>query len=156
MGEQGWCSGCASHAGLPPMWPGFDSRTRRQMWVGFVVHYHPYSERFFSGYSGFPLSSKTNISKFQHFQGRTLIGVSLCCVFLTIVRCKIRTVIIRKKGNDCCNPFDSHLIEVMIAIHVLSPFWTHTGKEGSLCFWFWLHFQFYCQCEPALIKPLHR
>ena len=47
------------------MWPGFDSRTRRQMWVEFVVGSRPCSERFFSGYSGFPLSSKTNISKFQ-------------------------------------------------------------------------------------------
>ena len=47
------------------MWPGFDSRTRRHMWVEFVVGSHPCSERFFCGYSGFPLSSKTNISKFQ-------------------------------------------------------------------------------------------
>ena len=37
----------------------------RQMWVEFVVGSRPCSERFFSGYSGFPLSSKTNISKFQ-------------------------------------------------------------------------------------------
>ena len=35
------------------------------MWVEFVVGYLFCSERFFSGYSGFPLSSKTNISKFQ-------------------------------------------------------------------------------------------
>ena len=35
------------------------------MWVEFVVGSHPCSERFFSGYSSFPLSSKTNISKFQ-------------------------------------------------------------------------------------------
>jgi len=40
------------------MWPGFDSRTRRHMWVEFVVGSRPCSERFFSGYSGFPLSSK--------------------------------------------------------------------------------------------------
>ena len=46
------------------MWPGFDSRTRRQMWAEFVCS-RPCSESFFSGYSGFPLSSKTNISKFQ-------------------------------------------------------------------------------------------
>ena len=45
------------------MWPGFDSRTRRQMWVEFVVGSRPCSERFFSGYSGFPLTSKT-----KHFQ----------------------------------------------------------------------------------------
>ena len=35
------------------------------MWVEFVVGSRPCSERFFSGYSGFPLSSKTNISKSQ-------------------------------------------------------------------------------------------
>ena len=33
--------------------------------VEFVVGSRLCSERFFSGYSGFPLSSKTNISKFQ-------------------------------------------------------------------------------------------
>ena len=55
-----WLSIC-----LPPMWPGFDSRTRRQTWVEFVVGSRPCSERLFSGFSGFPLSSKTNISKFQ-------------------------------------------------------------------------------------------
>ena len=48
---------------VPPYW--LISRTRRQMWVEFVVGSRPCSERFFSGFSGFPLSSKTNISKFQ-------------------------------------------------------------------------------------------
>ena len=62
-GEQGWQSG--ESARPPPMCPGFDSRTPRHMWVEFVVGSLPCSERFFSGYSGFPLSSKTNISKFQ-------------------------------------------------------------------------------------------
>ena len=47
------------------MWPGFKSRRRRHMWVEFVVGSLPCFKRFFSGYSGFPLSSKTNISKFQ-------------------------------------------------------------------------------------------
>ena len=58
-GEQGWRSGKSTR--LPRMWPGFDSRTQFE----FVVGSRPCSERFFSGYSGFPLSSKTNISKFQ-------------------------------------------------------------------------------------------
>jgi len=62
-GEQGWHSG--ESARLPPMWPGFDSQTQRHMWVEFVVGSRPCSERFFSRYFGFPLSSKTNISKFQ-------------------------------------------------------------------------------------------
>ena len=35
------------------------------MWAEFVVGSHPCSERFFSGYSSFPFSSRTNISKFQ-------------------------------------------------------------------------------------------
>ena len=57
-GEQGWCSG--ESARLPPMCSGFDSRTRRHMWAEFVGSLLC-SERFFSGNSGFPLSSKTNI-----------------------------------------------------------------------------------------------
>ena len=47
-------------ARLPPMWPGFDSRTRCHMWAEFVGSLLC-SERFFSGYSRFPLSSKTKI-----------------------------------------------------------------------------------------------
>ena len=35
------------------------------MWVKFVVGYLFCSEWFFSGYSSFPLSSKTNSFKFQ-------------------------------------------------------------------------------------------
>ena len=34
---------------LPPMCPGFDSRTRRNMWVEFVVGSRPYSEGFSPG-----------------------------------------------------------------------------------------------------------
>ena len=55
---QGWRSGESTR--LPPMWPGFDSQTRRHRWVEFVGSLLC-TERFFSGYSGFPFSSKTNI-----------------------------------------------------------------------------------------------
>ena len=34
LGVQGWRSGESTR--LPPMWPGFDSQTRRHMWVEFV------------------------------------------------------------------------------------------------------------------------
>ena len=34
IGVQGLRSGESTR--LPPMWPGFDSRTRRHMWVEFV------------------------------------------------------------------------------------------------------------------------
>ena len=54
---------------LPPMWPGFDSQTRCHMWIEFVVGSLLCSERFLSGYNGFPLYSKTNISKFQFDPG---------------------------------------------------------------------------------------
>ena len=54
-GEQGWRSGESAH--LPPMWPGFDSRTRRHMWVEFVV-VSSLLRGFFSGLSGFPRSTK--------------------------------------------------------------------------------------------------
>ena len=69
FGEQGWCSGESTR--LPPMWPGFDSWRRRHMCVEFVVGSLPCSERFFSGYSGFPLSLKTNTFKFQFDLART-------------------------------------------------------------------------------------
>ena len=52
----------------------------RHMWVEFVVGSLPCSERFFSGYSGFPVSSKTNISKFQFDQesGRQRTTMWMC------------------------------------------------------------------------------
>ena len=62
-GSKEWRSG--ESACLPPMWPGFKSRRQRHMWVEFVVGSLLCSQTFFSEYSGFPLSSKTNISKFQ-------------------------------------------------------------------------------------------
>ena len=43
-GEQGWRSGESTR--LPPMWPGFDSRSRCHMWVEFVVAFRPCSEGF--------------------------------------------------------------------------------------------------------------
>ena len=67
IGEPKWRSG--ESARLPPMCPGFDSPTQRHMWVEFVVGSLLCSERFFSGYSGFPLSSKTNFCKFQFHSG---------------------------------------------------------------------------------------
>ena len=45
--------------------PNFDHFLRERLLRGLVVGSLLYSERFFSGYSGFLLSSKTNISKFQ-------------------------------------------------------------------------------------------
>ena len=64
--SKGWR--CGGSTCLPPMWPMFKSQRRRLMWVEFVVCSLPCSGRFFFGYSGFPLFSETNISKFQFDQ----------------------------------------------------------------------------------------
>ena len=54
LGSKGWRSG--ESARLPPICPGFKSRLRRHMWAEFVVGSLLCSEKFFFGYSGFPLS----------------------------------------------------------------------------------------------------
>ena len=69
----------------PPMWLGIDSRTRHNMWVDFFSGSLLSSERFFSGYSGFPLPSKPNISKFlfdPDFSGQIATLWSCHCKFL--------------------------------------------------------------------------
>ena len=55
------------------------------MWVEFVVGSLPCSEKFFSGYSGFPLSSKTNISKFQFDQESGKRRTTMWMCYLQIV-----------------------------------------------------------------------
>ena len=84
MGSKGWRSG--ESARLPPKRPGFISRRRHHMWVEFVVGSLLRSERFFSGYSGFPLSSKTSISKFQFDQesGRRRTTLWMCYLHIVI------------------------------------------------------------------------
>ena len=47
LGIQGWHIG--ESARLPPLWPECDSRTRRHMWVEFVVGSRPCSEGFSPG-----------------------------------------------------------------------------------------------------------
>ena len=57
-GEWGWRSGQGTR--FPSIWLGFDFLTRRRMWIESVGSLLC-SERFFPGYSGFPLSLKTSI-----------------------------------------------------------------------------------------------
>ena len=83
FGEQGWRSGESTR--LPPLWTGFKSRRRHHMWVEFVVGSLPCSERFFSEYSGFPLSSKTNIPKFQFDQESGRRRTTMWMYYLQIV-----------------------------------------------------------------------
>ena len=95
LGEQGWRSGESTR--LPPMWPGFKSRRRRHVWVEFVVGSLPCSERFFFGYSGFPLSSKTNISKFQFDQESGGRRTTMWMCYLQIVIYLFKNI--KGKGN---------------------------------------------------------
>ena len=83
IGSKGWRSG--ESARLPPVWPGFKSRHRRHMWVELVVSSILFSERFFSGYSGFPLSTKTHISKFQFDQESGRRRTTLWMCYLQII-----------------------------------------------------------------------
>ena len=63
---QGWCSGESTR--LPFVARVQIPASTPYVSVEFVVGSLPCSERFFSGYSGFPLSSETSISKFQFDQ----------------------------------------------------------------------------------------
>ena len=82
-GSKGRRSG--ESARLPPLWPGFKSRRGRHVWVEFVVGSLICSGRFFSGHSGFPLSSKTNISKFQFHQQSGRRRTTLWMCYLQII-----------------------------------------------------------------------
>ena len=84
-GSKGWRSG--ESARLPLVWPALKSRHRCHMWVEFVVGSLLCSKRFFSGYSGFPLSSKTNISKFQFDQESGRQRTTLWMCYLQIIIC---------------------------------------------------------------------
>ena len=86
LGEQGWRNGESTR--LLPVWPGFKSRRRRHVWVEFVVGSFSCSQWFFSGYSGFPLSLKTNSSKFQ-FDLERILGAP-CLNKLNLQKGKMR------------------------------------------------------------------
>ena len=82
--SKGWNSGGSTR--LPAMWPRFKSRHWcHNMWVEFVVGSLLCCERFFSGYSSFPLSSKTNFSKFQFDQDSGKRRTTLWVCYLQII-----------------------------------------------------------------------
>ena len=66
------------------------------MWVEFVVDSRPCSERFYSGCSGFPLSSKTNISTF-HFdlvcQSKQTIKSYKIDLFILLIHCNVFKIV---------------------------------------------------------------
>ena len=62
--QLGWRSGESTR--VPPMWPGFDSWTRRYMWVEFVVGSRPIF-----------CSSQTNSSNFNSIRNLRATGLSV-------------------------------------------------------------------------------
>ena len=70
----GWSTGGTVVRALAPQQCGPGSNPGVEafnMWVEFFIGSLPCSERFFSEYSGFPRSSKTNTSEFQFDLERT-------------------------------------------------------------------------------------
>ena len=76
------------------MWPGFDSRTRRQMWVEFVVGSRPCSERFFPGTPVFPSPQKPTfpIPIRSGFRGPQVCQYFQVLLSVTLVEIKINKV----------------------------------------------------------------
>ena len=102
-------------------------QTQSHMQVQFVVGSLPCSERFFSGYSGFSLSSKTHISKFLQSWTKVLRTVLQYSYFSVISRFPLKTV----------NPFRNSL-----AVLPPPPYTTlKLGKKNTLdtrvqrCLW---------------------
>ena len=78
VGVQGWRSGESTR--LPPMWPGFDSRTRRHMWVEFVGSLLC-TERFSPGTPVSPLLKNQHLTWFTF-----IVNFSLQCPQLALQR----------------------------------------------------------------------
>ena len=104
------------------MWPGLKSRRRRHVWVEFVVGSLLCSERFFSGYSGFPLSSKTNISKFQFDQESGRRRTTLWMCYLQIIIIIILLLYLKKRTTNSTgireNWINCLLYKVLLYLHI--------------------------------------
>ena len=80
FGEQGWRNG--QSACLLPMCAGFDSRTRRHMWIEFVVGSRPCSEGFSPGSPVFLPPQKPTFLNSNSIGNSRATGLSVedCCV----------------------------------------------------------------------------
>ena len=77
----GWRTG--ESARLPPVCPGFDSRTRCHMWIEFAVGSRPCSEGFSPGSPVFlPLKKKPTFLNSNSIRNSRATGLSVedCCV----------------------------------------------------------------------------
>ena len=99
LGELGWRSG--ESARLPPMCPGFDSRTWRHMWVEFVVRSRPSSEGFSPDSPVFlpPQKSAFLNSNSIGNSGATGLSVEDCYVLPSLNKVKQSQFIINRKHD---------------------------------------------------------
>ena len=98
QGEQGWRSG--EGARFLPMWPGFDSRTRRYMWIEFVEGCRSCSESSSPGSPSFlpPHSTKASFFKLdleQWIKSHTAempleIPINCIIIFIFISSCTVK------------------------------------------------------------------
>ena len=115
------------------------SQRWHHMWVEFVVGSLPCFERFFSRYSGFPLSSKTNIFKFQLDQESGRQRTSLWMFYLQIITYYLYLFIYplyfflpsQHVSHFCVNP--THWQQVLCLLSFLL-FWF--GPQGIIFCWF--------------------
>ena len=112
-------------ARLPLMWPGFKSQRRRHMWFEFVVGSLLCSERFFSGYSGFPLSSKTNISKFQFDQesGRRRTTLWMCYLQILLLLLLLLLLFVILDSQSLHNDPNCTIKQLVSSLFPFSTFW---------------------------------
>ena len=83
--EQGWRSG--ESARLPPVWPGFDSRTRHHMWVEFVVGSLLAPRGFSPGTSVLPFPQKPTFLNSSSIRNSRATGLSVARLLsLTLVK----------------------------------------------------------------------
>ena len=133
--SKGWCSG--DSARLPSMWPRFKSWRRHHMWVEFVVGSLLCSERFFSGFSGVLLSSKTNISKFQFDQESGRWRTILWMCYLQII---IYLFILPHRLLQCQSLLTTVLFRLLLPGRSYSTYlWkltllsSHSSRHNQIC-----------------------
>ena len=129
------------------MWPGFKYRCRCHMWVEFVVGSLLCSERFFSGYTGFPLSSKTNIPNFASIRNQVdeepLCGCATSEPLLLLLLLLLLNPGLR--GEKCPFPLnrgvpsieviDTKIMRVFFHDQILCPLNGGVPKERLHCVW---------------------
>ena len=117
IGEQGWHIG--ESVRLPPMWPGFNSRTQRHMFVEFVVGSRPCSEAF-SPYSLVFLPPQKTTLQWNSNSILALQVLSILFILLAWTRDEEKNLSPRWKSN----PWSSaHRVGWMFQINYMFIIW---------------------------------